>query len=89
MYSIVSAKYLESYKIALKFEDDSEGIVDLTEYHSKKGLFEPLKDIDFFKEFYIDKELGTIVWSNGLDIAPDTLYIKATGRYPNGLQRNS
>lgn len=86
MYDIVSATYIDKYLIQFKFADNSFGIVDFSEYINRKGLFGSLNDIEFFKRFCIDEELKTIVWENGLDIAPDTLYIKATGRYPNGLQ---
>ncbi len=61
------------YVLWLKFEDGSEGEVDLTS--SLRGpVFEPLKDIAYFKQVRLDPELGTIVWPNGADIAPETLH---------------
>jgi len=86
MYEVISIEFVENYTLKFKFKDNSEGIVDFFDYTNKTGLYQDLKDIDFFKKFYLDEELSTIVWPNGLDIAPDTLYIKATGKYPNGLQ---
>jgi hypothetical protein len=88
MYDIIEATYVQDYEIELRFADNSVGIVDFAEYKNRKGLFESLKDINFFRNFKLDKELNTITWENGLDIAPDTLYIKATGKYPPGLDRN-
>ena len=37
-------------------------------------MFEPLQDPDFFAQVCVDEELGTVVWPNGLDLAPETLY---------------
>ena len=51
MYNVVSAEYLDFYYVKIKFEDNSEGIVDFSEYKNRKGLFEAFKDIDFFKNF--------------------------------------
>jgi hypothetical protein len=36
--------------------------------------FESLHDDDAFREVRVDPEAGTIVWPNGADISPYTLY---------------
>lgn len=37
-------------------------------------MFEPLKDKKIFMQFRIDDTLKTIVWPNGADLAPYSLY---------------
>jgi hypothetical protein len=76
-YDVVSAKYLGKYKIEVHFKDKKWGIVDFKRYLEKGGVFELFKDINFFKQFKINAELGILVWGNGIDIAPETLYDKA------------
>jgi hypothetical protein len=55
-----------------------EGEVDLSE-RIWRGVFGPLADPEFFDRVEVDAELGTIVWPNGADIAPETLHRWVTG----------
>ncbi|MFH1386076.1 MAG: DUF2442 domain-containing protein [bacterium] len=76
LYDVINAKYLKDYKITLVFEDGKTGIVDFSNYLDNKGVFADFKDINYFKKFSINKDLGTICWPGGQDIAPETLYSK-------------
>lgn len=68
---ITKARYEGEYKIWLKFNDSTEGMVDLK--NSLTGLvFEPLKEIHFFKNFTLNS--WTIEWPNGADFSPEYLY---------------
>jgi len=75
---IIAAEYLEDYKIKLTFEDGKTGIVDFSAYAKKDGVFKKFKNIDFFKSFQLDKEIGNLIWDGEIDIAPETLYSEAT-----------
>lgn len=46
--TIVEAQALDQYKVRLKFEDSVEGVVDLADQLRFRGVFEPLRDPDFF-----------------------------------------
>ena len=72
----ISARYLNHYKIEIQFSDRRTGVADLGD-HLKGKLFEPLQDPDFFRQFVVDAELGTIRWPNGADLAPEYLYFLA------------
>ena len=66
-------EYLDNYRLQLKFNNDALRIVDLArELYGK--VFEPLKDLSFFRQVYVNAETGTIEWSNGADFAPEFLY---------------
>jgi hypothetical protein len=70
---IRNARYVEDYKVELWFADGLHAIVDLeSELYGR--MFEPLKDIEYFKQVKFSDDLGTIFWPNEADIAPETLY---------------
>ncbi len=67
---VEKAKYVKDYKVWLSFNDGSEGEIDLSS-ELEGEIFEPLKDISFFKSFTLDGH--TLSWKNGADFAPEFL----------------
>jgi len=76
---VTKAEYLGEYKIRLSFENGKTGVVDFLQYTLRGGIFAKLKDIEYFKRFAVNRDLGTLTWEAELDIAPETLYSKAMG----------
>ena len=37
------------------------------------GVFEPLRDPEFFAQVRVNPDIGTMVWPNGADLCPDVL----------------
>ncbi len=70
---VVEATYIGGYKLKIRFDNGETKIVDLKP-HLDGSIFEPLKQIDFFKSFRVDKDIDTIVWPNNADFSPDFLY---------------
>jgi hypothetical protein len=79
MIEVKEAKYQEDYKIWISFNNGESGIVDLADLLHKYKAAAPLQDMVEFKKFYLD-EWPTIAWSCGFDVAPESLYERATGK---------
>ena len=67
---VVRAEYMDGYRIKVWFNNDVVKVVDLKS--SLKGIvFEPLKDLNYFKRFSV--KYNTVEWENGADFAPEYL----------------
>jgi hypothetical protein len=70
---VTEAHYVRDYILHVRFADGNEGDVDLEgELHGE--VFEPLRDPTYFRQFQVRMDLGTIVWPNGADFAPEFLH---------------
>jgi Protein of unknown function (DUF2442) len=74
---LVDAKVGNDHRVYVSFEDGLAVEIDLSYLLDYGGVFEPLREIDYFRQLRADTEAGTIVWPNQADIAPETLYEKA------------
>jgi len=72
---VVEASYEHDCTVRLKFNDGAEGFVDL-EDELYGEMLAPLKDRSKFSTLRLDPELGTIVWDNGADLAPEFLHAR-------------
>src|SRR5947209_7175517 len=73
MPDVIEVRYVRDYTVWIKFDDGTQGDIDIS--RSFKGpVFEPLRDLEYLKQVRVNPDLGTIVWPNGADVAPETLY---------------
>lgn len=69
---VTQVEVVGKHRLHLCFEDGCEGEIDFSPL-TWRGVFEALRDPSYFEQVRLDRELGTIVWPNGADIAPETL----------------
>ncbi len=74
MIWVTEAEYLGDYRLRVVFNDGSQGVVDLEETvcGDPRPIFEGVREIDAFRRFRV--EMDTVVWENGLDLAPEYLH---------------
>ena len=83
MQKIIQVKALENYRLGLTFADGTRGVADLSDL-AGKGVFELWNNYDEFKKVKIG-ESGELVWGKQIDLCPDSLYLKVTGKTPEDL----
>lgn len=79
---VVDVQLLGRYVIELAFENGEVRIIDLEPYLTGR-MFEPLvENYDVFCDVRVDPGAGTIVWPNGADMSPRTLYAESKPKVP-------
>ncbi len=82
LIDVTDVRVLARYVVELTFADGSERVIDL-EPLLWGPMFEPLvADYELFRQVRVDPEAGTIVWPNGADISPRTLFAESKPAIP-------
>ena len=75
---VTAVQVLGHYNLRLTFADGLAGDVDVSDLAGLDGdLIRPLHDPDYFARARVDPSLGTVVWPNGADLAPERLHDEA------------
>ena len=69
---------MDGFRLWLKYEDGIQGIVDLSDL-AGRGVFEAWSEREVFDAVTVN-ESGAVVWPGDIDLCPDALYIRLTGR---------
>jgi len=83
MKKISEVKVLQGYRLELVFDDGARGVVDLSDLVGK-GVFAIWRDRRIFEQVQIGS-FGELVWGDQIDLCPDALYLKATGKKPEDV----
>lgn len=76
---------LRPHVMRLLFDDGVVRDVAYAPGEQAGSLFAPLADPEFFAQVRVDAESGTVVWPNGLDLAPEVLHAGVDPEQPVGF----
>ena len=77
VHEIVQVTHTGGWSLRLRFANGEVRRVDIREFVTLDGVFEPLRDEAYFAQVRVEPDLGTIVWPNGADLCPDVLFEKS------------
>jgi hypothetical protein len=82
MFPLVrGVRHIKDYRLELTFSDGTVAELDFRRRVVGRGnVVGALENLDFFRQVTLDREGGTVAWSNGVDFCPDVLYAEATGK---------
>ncbi len=75
---ITEVKALGGYRLHVVFDDGVCGIVDLSDY-AGVGVFQAWLRPGIFEQVVITPD-GALVWPSDLDLCPDAIYLRVTGK---------
>jgi len=79
----VEVRPLPGYRIWLRYQDGTEGEVDLS-HLAGNGVFSAWEQEGVFAQVKLGPH-GQIEWPGELDLCPDALYLTLTGKRPEDI----
>jgi hypothetical protein len=80
---ILSADPLSDFRLRLRFADGTDRVVDLSDL-AGVGVFQAWTEPSVFEQVQVTK-FGSLTWPGELDLCPDSLYLRATGKEPEDI----
>jgi hypothetical protein len=80
---ITKAKALPGCRLELLFNNGDSGVVDLSEFVGR-GVFAAWTVPGVFEQVTVTGD-GAVEWPGELDMCPDALYLRMTGKKPEDL----
>lgn len=74
------------FRLWIRYDDGSEGEVDLSDL-AGRGVFRAWDDPGVFESVRLGPQ-GEIAWGDELDLCPDSVYMRLTGKSPDQVFPN-
>lgn len=78
MKKVIDVRALHDYRLWLRFDDGTQGEIDVSDL-AGRGVCEAWADPEVFRQVSVD-ESGAVVWPGDIDLCPDALYLRLTGK---------
>ena len=82
----VEVKALPNFRIWLRYDDGAKGEIDLSDL-AGRGVFKSWDNRSFFDSVRLGAH-GAIEWGAALDVCPDAMYLRLTGKSPEEVFPN-
>ena len=80
-----AVRHFGDFRLEITFSDDVSGVLDFwPRIMNRHGVFEPLHDLEFFRQVRVDPESCTPCWPNNVDLCPDQLYRDVVQTHASG-----
>jgi hypothetical protein len=73
IHRVDSFDIVAPYTLKIKFDDSTTQTINFEPILSGE-MYGPLKNLPLFNQVKLDPEVHTLVWPNGADFDPETLY---------------
>jgi hypothetical protein len=73
IHRVKSFRIEAPYTLRVRFDDGTERVINFQPVLSRQ-LYRPLRELQIFNQVRVDPEVHTLVWPNGPDFDPETLY---------------
>jgi hypothetical protein len=82
LIKVVSVRVLSRYVVELDFANGETRVIDLKPLLWGQMFEQLVADYELLRQVRVDSEAGTIVWPNGADLSPRTLYADSKPAVP-------
>ena len=80
---VTGVRVLSRYILELTFDTGEVKVLDVEPLLNGPIFAELRRDYGLFRRVQVDDEAGTVVWPNGADLSPHTLYSRARDAVPH------